>query len=72
LVIRGARSHNPCHSALSSPFSAPEREPIAAYVSGLNHYRYCHAVHTATAERLGVLVGHGRATARRGQARVDP
>lgn len=40
-----------------SPFSEAERELIAAYVSGLNHCRYCHSVHTATAERLGVEAG---------------
>lgn len=40
-----------------SPFTHGERELIAAYVSRLNHCRYCHAVHTATAERLGVPVG---------------
>jgi len=37
-----------------SPFTEAERELIAAYVSGLNRCRYCAAVHTATAERLGV------------------
>ena len=45
------------HEALlrgPSPFTAAERELIAAYVSGLNRCRYCHGVHTATAERLGV------------------
>jgi uncharacterized peroxidase-related enzyme len=40
-----------------SPFTAAERELIAAYVSGLNGCRYCHGVHTATAERLGVPKG---------------
>lgn len=40
-----------------SPFSEAERELIAAYVSGLNGCRYCHGVHTATAERLGVAPG---------------
>jgi uncharacterized peroxidase-related enzyme len=40
-----------------SPFTEAERELIAAYVSGLNHCRYCHGVHTATAERLGVPEG---------------
>lgn len=40
-----------------SPFSEAERELIAAYVSGLNRCRYCHGVHTATAERLGVEAG---------------
>ncbi|HZD53110.1 MAG TPA: peroxidase-related enzyme [Woeseiaceae bacterium] len=48
------------HEALlrsPSPFTEAERELIAAYVSGLNHCRYCHAIHTATAERLGVGEG---------------
>ncbi|MDE2149965.1 MAG: peroxidase-related enzyme [Gammaproteobacteria bacterium] len=40
-----------------SPFTEAERELIAAYVSGLNRCRYCHGVHTATAERLGVEAG---------------
>jgi uncharacterized peroxidase-related enzyme len=40
-----------------SPLTAAERELIAAYVSGLNRCRYCHGVHTATAERMGVAVG---------------
>lgn len=40
-----------------SPFSECERELIAAYVSGLNRCRYCHGVHSATAEFLGVPVG---------------
>jgi uncharacterized peroxidase-related enzyme len=40
-----------------SPFTEAERELIAAYVSGLNHCRYCHGVHTATAERLGIAEG---------------
>jgi uncharacterized peroxidase-related enzyme len=37
-----------------SPFTEGERELIATYVSGLNHCRYCHGVHSATAELLGV------------------
>lgn len=48
------------HEALlrgPSPFSVAERELIAAYVSGLNGCRYCHGVHTATAEHLGVPAG---------------
>lgn len=48
------------HDALlrgPSPFTEAERELIAAYVSGLNNCRYCHAIHTATAERLGVSEG---------------
>ena len=40
-----------------SPFTAAERELIAAYVSGLNRCDYCHGVHTATAERMGVEPG---------------
>lgn len=48
------------HEALlrgPSPFTEGERELIAAYVSGLNGCRYCHGVHTATAERLGIAPG---------------
>jgi uncharacterized peroxidase-related enzyme len=41
----------------ASPFTEAERELIAAYVSGLNRCGYCHAVHTATAERMGVEEG---------------
>jgi len=37
-----------------SPFTTAERELVATYVSRLNHCRYCHAVHSATAERLGI------------------
>jgi AhpD family alkylhydroperoxidase len=37
-----------------SPFTEGERELIAAYVSGLNRCRYCHGVHSATAEVLGI------------------
>lgn len=40
-----------------SPFSAMERELIAAFVSRLNQCAYCHGVHTATAERLGAATG---------------
>jgi uncharacterized peroxidase-related enzyme len=45
------------HEALlrgPSPFTEGERELIAAYVSGLNHCRYCHGVHSATSELLGI------------------
>jgi uncharacterized peroxidase-related enzyme len=45
------------HQALlrgPSPLSVAERELIAAYVSGLNACRYCHGVHTATAQAFGV------------------
>jgi uncharacterized peroxidase-related enzyme len=45
------------HEALlrgPSPFTEGERELIAAYVSGLNHCRYCHGVHSATAELMGI------------------
>jgi uncharacterized peroxidase-related enzyme len=37
-----------------SPFSAAERELIAAYVSGLNNCDYCRAVHSQTAVALGI------------------
>src|SRR5438552_17802128 len=37
-----------------SPFTAAERELIAAYVSGLNNCNYCHAVHSQTAVALGI------------------
>ena len=37
-----------------SPFSAAERELIAAYVSGLNNCNYCRAVHSQTAVGLGI------------------
>src|SRR2546428_11097156 len=37
-----------------SPFSAAEREMIAAYVSGLNNCNYCRAVHSQTAVALGI------------------
>jgi uncharacterized peroxidase-related enzyme len=37
-----------------SPLTVAERELIAAYVSGLNACRYCHDVHTATAEAFGM------------------
>jgi uncharacterized peroxidase-related enzyme len=37
-----------------SPFTEGARELIATYVSGLNDCRYCHGVHSATAELLGI------------------
>src|SRR5215468_7670631 len=37
-----------------SPFSAAERELIAAYVSALNNCNYCRAVHSQTAIALGI------------------
>jgi uncharacterized peroxidase-related enzyme len=40
-----------------SPFTAAERELIAAYVSGVNDCGYCHGVHTATAEAFGIEEG---------------
>ena len=48
------------HQALlrgPSPLSVAERELIAAYVSGLNACRYCHGVHTATAQAFGIGEG---------------
>ncbi|EMD28156.1 carboxymuconolactone decarboxylase family protein [Amycolatopsis azurea] len=40
-----------------SAFDAGQRELIAAYVSGVNDCRYCHGVHTVTAEAFGVPEG---------------
>lgn len=40
-----------------APFSAAERELIAAYVSGVNACDYCHGVHTVTAEVCGIIQG---------------
>jgi len=40
-----------------SPFSAAERELIAAYVSALNKCDYCRAVHSQTAVALGISAG---------------
>lgn len=40
-----------------SPLTVAERELIAAYVSGVNHCRFCHAAHTAVAERYGIEHG---------------
>lgn len=37
-----------------SPLTIGERELIAAYVSGLNHCRYCHGVHSQTASAFGI------------------
>ena len=37
-----------------SPLSPGERELIAAYVSGLNNCRFCWAVHSAVAEKMGI------------------
>ena len=37
-----------------SPFSAAERELLAAYVSGLNNCDYCRAVHSQIAVALGI------------------
>jgi uncharacterized peroxidase-related enzyme len=48
------------HQALlrgPSPLTVAERELIAAYVSGLNACRYCHGVHTATAQAFGTSEG---------------
>ena len=40
-----------------SPLTVAERELIAAYVSRLNACRYCHGVHTATAQAFGIPEG---------------
>ena len=45
------------HEALlrgDSPFTVPEREMMAAYVSGVNACQYCHGAHTAAAKQFGV------------------
>jgi uncharacterized peroxidase-related enzyme len=45
------------HEALlrgDSPFTVPEREMMAAYVSGINACQYCHGAHTAAAKQFGV------------------
>jgi uncharacterized peroxidase-related enzyme len=40
-----------------SPFTAAERELIAAYVSGLNECAYCYGTHSAAAEAFGLPAG---------------
>ena len=45
------------HEALlrgDSPFTVPERELMAAYVSGVNACQYCHGAHTAAVKQFGV------------------
>jgi uncharacterized peroxidase-related enzyme len=45
------------HEALlrgESPFTVPERELMAAYVSGVNACQYCQGAHTAAAKQFGV------------------
>lgn len=45
------------HEALlrgDSPFTVPEREFMAAYVSGVNACQYCHGARTAAAKQFGV------------------
>lgn len=37
-----------------SPLSIPEREIIAAFVSGLNECNYCHGTHTEVAKNFGI------------------
>ena len=37
-----------------SPFMQGQRELIAAYVSGLNAYKYCHSTHARVAAAFGV------------------
>jgi len=54
---KAARSLLEYHEVLlrgESPFSAAERELIAAYVSELNNCDYCRAVHSQTAIKLGI------------------
>ncbi len=52
---RGGIPHRPGRDRLYT--REGERELVAAYVSGLNGCRYCHGVHTATAEWLGIESG---------------
>src|ERR671919_1962940 len=45
------------HEALlrgESPFTVPEREMMAAYVSGVNACQYCYGAHTASSKQFGV------------------
>lgn len=45
------------HQALmrgESPLTEAQRELIAAYVSGLNAFDYCHGIHQTTAQAFGV------------------
>jgi uncharacterized peroxidase-related enzyme len=68
------------HEALlrgESPFSAAEREVIAAYVSNLNNCNYCRAVHSQTAVALGIAgetITHilSNSLDRNGDTRVRP
>ena len=49
------------HEALlrgDSPFTVPQREMLAAYVSGVNACQYCHGAHTAAAREFGVSESH--------------
>src|SRR5258708_2220534 len=55
-----ARPRLDCHRGLVGgpwPLTGAERELIAAYVSGLTACRYCHGVHTATAQAFGIPEG---------------
>ncbi|MGH9193519.1 MAG: carboxymuconolactone decarboxylase family protein [Acidimicrobiales bacterium] len=57
---RGSRAGRPLiefHEALlrgESPFTVPQREMMAAFVSGINACEYCYGAHTASSKQFGV------------------
>jgi uncharacterized peroxidase-related enzyme len=56
----GSRAGRPLiefHEALlrgESPFTVPQREMMAAFVSGINACQYCYGAHTASSKQFGV------------------
>lgn len=56
----GSRTGRPLiefHEALlrgDSPFTVPQREMMAAFVSGINACGYCYGAHTASSKQFGV------------------
>lgn len=56
----GSRAGKPLinfHEALlrgESPFTVPQREMMAAFVSGINACEYCYGAHTASSKQFGV------------------
>lgn len=55
-----------------SPLSEGQRELLAAYVSGLNECRYCHAIHSRVAAQLGLAEGEAAALAGEAGAASTP
>jgi uncharacterized peroxidase-related enzyme len=57
---RGSTAGRPLiefHEALlrgASPFTVPQREMMAAFVSGINACEYCYGAHTASSKQFGV------------------